>query len=217
MEIRRFALSLVLCCAVLVPAVAVGGGDTGADAHAEHSLNWFDFSHWIGDNEDPTPPIIALLINFGLALYVIYLILRKPLGRKFKDRRSDLETAIKEASDMKAKAEQAMAEARDKMERIDQEMAKIRSEIIEAGKAESGAIVESAEQWAKRLRSDTEALLEAEVALVAQEIREKMADEIVGTAEKLVQERMNASDQERITGEYLDSIRSKDQAGASQE
>ena len=183
-------------------------GDTVAvealeGAHGGSHLNWFDFSN------KEAPPIAALIFNFICLVILVYFIVRKSLSQRFKTRKTVLEEAIKEAADMKAKAEKALAEARAKSEALDSEMAKLRSEIIDAGKSESAQIMEDAEKQSKRLRADAKIMVEQEIARIAQSIREEVVTEMVNLAGQRVQEKIERSDHDRLSKEYLDGMTAK--------
>ena len=120
---------LVGVLVMLIGTVALASGSGGE----HYPMNWFDFSHWTGDNPNPTAPLIALLINFAILVFLLVRILRNPMRVKFQTRRSELEAAFKEANELKEAAQKAIAEARARREAIDDEMNQIRKQLREAG------------------------------------------------------------------------------------
>jgi F-type H+-transporting ATPase subunit b len=185
--------------------------DSAREPDAKHGgshLNWFNFSN------KEAPPIAALIFNFICLVIIVYFIVRKSLGQRFRDRKYVLEVAIKEAADMKANAEKALAEARAKSEALDTEMAKLRGEIIETGKSESAQLLEDADKQSKRLRADAKIMVEQEVARIAQSIREEVVTEMVSMAGQRVQEKIERSDQDRLAKEYLDGMVPKSETPA---
>lgn len=181
-------------------AEAHGAAAHGAAAHGEEPLNWFDIS-----NKD-APPLSALIFNFAVLVLLVYLMLRKSLSARFKNRQATLETEIKEAREMKDKAEKALKDAKAKIESIDLEMAKLREEILSAGKAESSRVLADAEAQATRLRADATAMVDQQLAQMTHEIRKEIAEEVVGLAERLIRERISAKDRDRFVDEYLNEI-----------
>jgi F0F1-type ATP synthase membrane subunit b/b' len=159
-----------------------GAGETASTGTLEHgsgSLNWFDFS-----NEE-APPLFALFINFILVGIAVYYILRKSIKARFKNRRQILETEIAEAREMKKRAEQALLTAEEKMKFIDVEMTKIREEI---------------------LNGDAAAIADQQIAKMAHELRREIVEEISRLAEKMISERIDNNDHQRLTEEYLIQI-----------
>ena len=194
------ALFLLVGTGLAIPNIAQASGG------GEQALNLFDFSHWIGNNPDPTPPLIALLINFGLLIWLVVLILKAPLRRKFKDRREDLERAFNEARELRERAEKMLAEAERRSETIDLEMAKARGQILEAGKIEAERIVADAGDRAARLHADTKAMIGHEIALMAGKLKRQVVAEVLEAAEQLIRDEVSVDDTDRLSKEYVDSI-----------
>ena len=97
--------------------------ETGDANDGGHHLNWFDY----GNKE--APPLAILIFNFIVLGVLVYFIVRKSLGERFKNRKLVLEEAIAEAAEMKARAEKALADARAKSAALDSEMAKLRMRL----------------------------------------------------------------------------------------
>jgi F-type H+-transporting ATPase subunit b len=169
------------------------------DVHGTKPINWFDFSQ-------ETPPLVATFFNFALLLVVLYFLLRKSLTKRFADRKADFEKSYNEAGELKAEAEKTLAEAKARLDGIDAEMAQLKKEIIETGKAKSAHIVEEASKRSERMRADAKSMVEQEIAQVVQLLREELSDEIVAEAGKILKEKMNEGDHERLTKEYLAEI-----------
>jgi F-type H+-transporting ATPase subunit b len=203
---KRLTESLLFIAFVFIAAPAsLSAEETGADQAAETEaadhpapeLNLFDFSN------EHAHALVALFANFIILVIAVYFIMRKPLGKRFRDRKAELVKAIEEAREAKEKAEAAADAARRKLASIDDEIAALKEEILSAGRSESTAVVDAAEARAKRLLADTEALVESEVARVAQGIREALVDQIIEEAKALIRERISGEDHDRLTKEYL--------------
>ena len=180
-----------------------GAGETASTQTVEHSsesLNWFDFSN------KEAPALGALFINFIVVGYVVYLILRKSIRARFQNRRQVLESEIAEAREMKQRAEQALLAAQEKMKSIDLEMAKIREEILNAGKAENARILSAATASAERMQKDAAAIAEQQIANMAEELRREIVEDISALAEKMISERIDNNDHQRLTEEYVSEI-----------
>jgi len=217
-------IPLVLALALL-PAVAgaekQASGDEGehaaeaaehgdaAGGHGSGSLNWIDF-------DDPhSMPLVAMLFNFALLVLIVYFLLRRPVGGMVRNRHSTVAEALEEAKEKKEAAEKALAVAREQMENLEAEVERVRKQIIEAGEAEANTIRKDAAQRTERLQADTKAVIEQEIHHMAQLIREEVVEGIVAKAEKLIGEKIQRSDHDRLAREYLEEIGKDtgDQAG----
>ncbi|MFO8073710.1 MAG: ATP synthase F0 subunit B [Polyangia bacterium] len=213
MKTRYILLCVVLVSAAPVLAAADGGEEHGGDgieppvdSHAAvHELdagdiNWFDFT-------DPeTPPLAAMIFNFALLIVTVYLIMRKPIGRRIKSRRQELLDALEEARRAAEVAERAMEQVRERSDRLDLEMARIRKDLSEAGKREAELIEQEAERRAERVRSDTDALVEQELSRMVSSIRAEIGEAVAATAERVLRERIGSADRERLAREYMESM-----------
>lgn len=181
------------------------GHEAGApevDAHGNHGseLNLIDFSR------EGSHPLVALILNFAVLLGLVYWLLRKPLGKQFRERKETLERAIQEARETKRRAEAAIEEARAKMNTLDKEIARVREDILAAGKMESEQIVEEATTRSQRMLDDTRTLVEHEARHIANAIQEETVAAIVDIAERIIRERIEQGDHERLTSEYIKGI-----------
>jgi F-type H+-transporting ATPase subunit b len=214
----------ILLLVTLLPAAALaeGAGDPGGDhpeeaaahedgAHGAHAINWWDMSDG-ADGE--TPPLGYMFINFALLLVLVFMIMRKPIGRRVRVRRETVEKALAEAKEMTARAEAALAEARGRMEALDVEMARIRKEILDAGKGESERIAGEARDRSRRMQEDTSALVGQEVARMSAAIREEVVEGIVSAARDLLARKIGGADHARLSREYLESINDAVETGA---
>ncbi len=182
-------------------------------ASSEHGghipLNFADFS-----NEN-AHPLVALFFNFALLVVIIYLIMRKPLGTRFKDRKESLVKALKQAEEAKKAAEEALAEARQKIESVDIEMAEIKASILAASQKEAAKIRASAEERASRIATDTEMLISQEVSRMADSVRKEVVERIVAEASNIIREKITESDKEKLAVKYLVDIGQKTQSSNS--
>jgi F-type H+-transporting ATPase subunit b len=200
-SMRYWMLAALLV--MVVPGLAAADPTAeGSDraAHSAEGLNLVDFS------SETSQPLVALLANFVLLVIIVYLVLKNPLGRRFKERKASLEKALAEARETKALAEKSIAEARAQMAAIEEVLARVRSEILGAGKGESEKIAGEAESRAKRLRDDTEALVAHEVHRIAAAVKEEAVLRIVAMAERAIREKIGKEDHERLNDEYLNRI-----------
>lgn len=216
----RLTFGLVLACAVCGAGTASARSGTTSPAEAEPSaapeesashegqagahgdLNWFGFS------EGETRPALGFMfINFVIVGIAVFIILKGPIRRRVTTRREALVKALDEANAMKAEAERALAEARAKMDALEAEMARIRDDLLAGGRAEAARIGAEADKRAARMHEDASAAVQQEIARMSQEIREEMVHAVIAAAERVITEKISPADHQRLSAEYIDSIR----------
>lgn len=175
--------------------------ENGVMHHDTPHLNFFDFSM------EDSHPLVALAFNFITLVIIVYLLMRKPLGNRFKQRKEDLEKALAEAKSAKERAEAVIESARAKSDAIDDEMAKLREEIISSAKKESAAIVVRAESQAKRLLADTESLVAHEISMLAENLREEIVVDVIKKATEEIQRQISDADHQRLAADYLSGVK----------
>jgi F-type H+-transporting ATPase subunit b len=187
---------------LLTAAPASAETEHGAEesAHTQEPLNFFDFS------SKTSHPLVALFFNFGALVIIVYLLMRKPLGTRFRKRKADLVAALEEAAEAKKRAEEAIDAAKAKMAAIDDEIGKVREDIIAAGERESAEIVARAEQQAARLVQETEKLVTHEISLMAETLRREVVEEIIKRAERELKSRISETDHETLFRDYLNGV-----------
>lgn len=192
---------LLVSSTVLAEEAGASHGDEAAETgQSAHSLNWIDLS-----NEE-TPPLIPMFFNFLVVGVLVYLILRKGLGAKVRNRKLELESALAEANALKKEAEEAMAIAKERSAALDLEMAKIRKDILESAKKQAEQIEQDAQARAQRMQGESTALVAQEVSLMSTQIRKEVVEQIVAMAEKRIVEKITKADHDKIAKEYLDSV-----------
>ena len=157
-------------------------------------------------DSDDVPPLGFMFINFAILCVLVYIILRKPIGNRVKNRKADFESALNEANALKADAEKAMAEVKSKSELLDQEMVEIRKDVLENGKREASRITAEAEKRAARMKVDTEILVKQELARMADKIRAEVIEQITLVATQTLVEKITTTDQDKLAVEYIKSM-----------
>jgi F-type H+-transporting ATPase subunit b len=151
-------------------------------------------------------PFWAAIINFALLAYLLRRFGAKPLREFLVGRRGEIERAMAEAGAMKQKAEAKYKEYTDRLATLDQELAKLRSDIERAAEDDKRKIVADAEETARRLKRETESLIEQHAKALTSTVRDEMVGAAVAAAEKLLLETLTDSDQQRLAQTYNQEI-----------
>jgi len=132
--------------------------------------------------------VIALLIYFG----------RGFLGKILGDRRSAIETAIKEAEQRKKDASIALADQQQKLAQAQSEAEKIRASADDAAKAARAEILAKSEQDLQRMREAAAQDLTTEQERVIAELRQRVAALALQKVESELPGRLNDEVQQRL-------------------
>jgi F0F1-type ATP synthase membrane subunit b/b' len=168
------------------------------EAESEHPapMNWTDFG-------SPTPPFVAMLVNFGILAAGYYLLGKKPVGAALQNRRDTIAKDIEDAHKMLGEAQTRAVTYQAKLGRLAEDTASARSALAYAGEAERDRIVSEAEAKAERMRKDAEFQVDQDLKQIRQDLWRETVEAAVGEAEELLMKRVTSADQERMAEDYL--------------
>ncbi len=206
--------------------VAFASGDEGSDSHAgehgehadgHHDINWYYGMLGASDEIDHptlayrTPdmpvPFAAYAFNSAILFFLLYRFGKQPVVDALKARRNRIMQGMDEAAKMKAEAEQQLAHYRSKLDRIDAEVSRIRKEMREAAEAERVNILAEAKKRRGRMEAEAKQLIEQELKAAREALFAETVRSAMDTAERLLQQQANASDHQRLSDEYVGSLK----------
>jgi len=175
----------------LAPAMALAAG--GEEAHESHLLEW---------------------VNLILLVGVLFFLARKPVATFLADRRSGIETDLKNADQLLRDAEGRLAEWNTRAARLESEVGEIKRAARAAAEQEGARIVADARASAERIRRDAASAVERESARARTRLRAETAELAVASAESILKEQVQAADGDRLFDEFLAKIERAPSAGA---
>lgn len=197
--LRHTALALALTLSS-APAFAAAQDE---DAAAEHEAGEGGHEHGHSlRSMFANQSFLAALINFTLLIIVLRKLGKQPLADFLKSRRNEMEKNMAAAAEMKAKAEAVFKEYNARLAQLDTELAKLRTDIERAAEEDKQRIVADAEENARRMKRETESLIDQYGKALSAQVRREMVDAAVAAAEKTLRENINESDQQRIAQSY---------------
>jgi F-type H+-transporting ATPase subunit b len=188
------------------PAFAAAQEEDGAAAEHEGGEGGHEHEHGLRGMFS-NQSFLAALINFSLLIWVLRKLGKQPLSNFLSSRRSEMEKNMAAAADMKAKAEAVFKEYTARLAQLDTELAKLRGDIERAGEEDKQRIVAEAEENTRRLKRETEALIDQYGKALSLQVRREMVDAAVAAAEKMLRDNINESDQQRIAERYDERVR----------
>jgi F-type H+-transporting ATPase subunit b len=147
--------------------------------------------------------LIAQVINFAIVFLVLYFLIFRPLFKVMTERSGTIDKSLKEAKEIEERLEKTKLEQK---------------EMIKQAKVEATALLEAADQQAEEkkqglvlkakeeigdLINREKAKMQADKAETLREIRAEVAEMIKLSWEKILQEKMDKSSDEKIITKAL--------------
>jgi F-type H+-transporting ATPase subunit b len=110
---------------------------------------------------------VSLVINFAILAVFFWMLLRSRLPQMFRERRSAIQTALKDAHDASAEASHRLADIESRLSKLDAEVADIRAAAERVAAAEEERIRASAEEDMHKVVEAAE----SEIAAIARRAR----------------------------------------------
>ena len=165
---------------------------------------------WAASGTEGHVPSITELV-FPLVNFLIFAFLVKRYGlplirQHLKQRREGLIEAVETAQQAKGEAEGYVRKYQELLKILDQQTERIREQLRAEGERERERIIAEAEESAAKLKADADFLAEQEIKMAREQIRGEMALLAKSAAERVIQQHMEAADQERMVGNFTRQI-----------
>lgn len=148
----------------------------------------------------------ANLINLAIVAGLLFYFGRGFLGKILSDRRSAIETAIKEAETRRQTAAAALADEQQKLAQAQQEATRLRAAAEERAATAKAVILEQAERDIQRLRESVTQDMDAERAKAIAELRQRVVALALQKAEAELPSRLNDDSQRDIVNRSIAMI-----------
>ncbi|MFH1139437.1 MAG: ATP synthase F0 subunit B [Pseudomonadota bacterium] len=177
------------------PAVSEAGGHGEGGAAAEHGVS--DAKFW---------DFIWRTLNFGVLLVLLVVVLRKPAGQFFANRRESIAQTLKDFEAKKVEADARFRELEFKLSDLAAEHEKILADYTKEGEGEAAKIVAHAHETAERIKKQAEVTIGLEIKAAKDGLTKEIAVMAAAMAEDLIKSNIDEKDQVRLVGEYLDKV-----------
>lgn len=190
---------------LLQPALALAAG--GGGEHGGH----FTFSS-VWNDPEARGALLGAFFSFGALVWIIVRFAGKPFSAFLSTRRAEMEEAIKEASEMKAKAEARYKEYNERLAGLDQELKKLKDDIARGAEEDKKKIMAAAEESARRLKAETESLIEQHAQALGTSVRREVVAAAVDAAEEVLKKQIGAHDQQRLADDFKQRVAAQERA-----
>ena len=166
-----------------------------------------------GHDEEEAPKIdagkLALqFVNFAVLVGVLVYFGRKPLRQALQARHEQLKADLAAAAEARTAAAARLDKQNARLASLEQEIADIRAGIKQEAEAEKARLIAMAEERAKRIREESEFMIEQQVKQAEEDLRRETAAAAVALAEKIVRSQLGAADQQRLIDTFVGDVAS---------
>jgi F-type H+-transporting ATPase subunit b len=165
-----------------------------SEAHGEHELKrqLWDF--------------VWRIINFGILVFLLYKVGKKPFKEFLFSRKERIETAIIEAENAKKLAEDRKKEYEEKLKNLAKEKERILEQFRKEGEAEKEKIIAMAEIKAEKIIEQAKLSAQQEIEKEKEKIKKETTETVLKVAEKLLKENITKEDHERIINNSIERM-----------
>lgn len=151
--------------------------------------------------------VIWQIAAFALLLFFLAKMMKKPLKAFLVKRKEEIRNSLDQASKKENEARRVFGEWEKKLEALSQEVRALHETIRKEGEEERQRIVERAQEEGERVRKQAQIIAEHELKKARMALKKEMVDLSLELAEKLLKEKIQPQDQERLVREYIGKMR----------
>ncbi|NMC71945.1 MAG: hypothetical protein GYA57_18075 [Myxococcales bacterium] len=193
------ALAVAAPAAAAEPAAAAAG-EHGAEHHETLSLNWFDFA------DRHAAPVLALVINFGILVWLLVHFGRRPLHAFLLERQRKVQEDVDAAWEEKLRSEGKLRGLEARAAHLDEELKTLREDLLRIGHDERDRLLEDARARAEKIRREAEVAAREEERRALAELRRRIVEQALEEARAALRQRLTATDQSRLAEEFLQRL-----------
>ncbi len=201
-------------------------GEHGEDAHAAHGEEGHhDYCHLVAVQGTGTHKNLAAAFhgivgtdgkmtmatawsvpNFLILVTLLVHFAGGPMSQGMKDKRAEMEKAIKEAAEAKAAADRKRDEYERKLASMDREIEDLKASVRKDAESEREKIMENAKKLTERIANEADFTARQEVIMAEYRLREEAARLAVQVAEEVIKSAIGDDDRDRLLDEYLEKV-----------
>jgi F-type H+-transporting ATPase subunit b len=128
--------------------------------------------------------------------------------RALQARHDQIKTDLASAAAARAAAQARFEQQEKRLLALEHEIAAIASNIKQEAEAEKARLIAIAEERAKRIREESEFIIDQQVKQAQEDLRREVAAAAVALAEKIVRSQIVAGDQQRLIDTFVGDVAS---------
>ena len=168
-----------------------GHGEHG-EAHEAPTLDWGRLGWQI--------------LNFGALLFLLVKFGGPPVAKALAARHQQIKSDLASAAETRAAAQARFEQQEKRLAALEQEIATIAASIKQEAEAEKARLIALSEERARRIREESEFIIEQQIKQAEEDLRREVAAAAVALAEKIVRSQMGPGDQQRMIDSFVGDI-----------
>jgi ATP synthase F0 subunit b len=191
-------LTLASCVLVARSAHAAGGGVMHFD-----DINWFGW-------DSHQPPVGWFILDFAFFALLLWWYGKRPIREAFAQRHVTVKRALEEAAEAFATAEGRYEEYKGKLANVEEEATQFVESGRKDGTLERDQIVQSAKDYAERLRKDSSAVMQQEVDKAQGRLRHEVVHQVLALTEQMLRDELTDGDRNRLIEDAIHELENGD-------
>lgn len=179
-------------------------------------INWF--YGFLGESDQAEPsllyrpkgmssPFLATLINWAVLVSLIAMLAKKQIPPALAKRKAAIVQGMNDAKKARDESAALLSEYESKLATIDQDIERIKAEMKRAGEQERERILAEAVERRTRMERDARRLIETEIESAKEALRREVVQAALATAKRSIEDKLAASDQQRLFDEAIASLK----------
>jgi F-type H+-transporting ATPase subunit b len=205
---------IVVACALALPAGALAqehGEAAPAAAGEAHGAGHGEGAGEHGGGEHAGPSLDGKrlgwqFLNFAVLLFLLIKFGGPAVSKALAARHQQIKADLASAAELRAAAQARFEQQEKRLASLEQEIAAITAGIKQEAEAEKARLIATAEERARRIREESEFIIEQQVKQAEEDLRREVAAQAVALAEQIVRAQLGAGDQQRLVDTFVGDI-----------
>ncbi len=212
--LRWFAQLAAMAGALSLPALAFAQEEhhAGAEGEAQKAATESEAEgHGEHGAEHASPSFDGKrmawqLLNFGALIFLLAKFGGPAVSKALSARHQQIKTDLASAAEARAAAQARFEQQEKRLASLEHEIAAIAASIKQEAEAEKARLIALAEERAKRIREESEFIIEQQIKQAEEDLRREVAAAAVALAEKIVRSQLGPADQQRMIDSFVGDV-----------
>lgn len=208
-RLRWFAQLATMAGALALPALAFAQEGEPAAAGEAHEATGEGHGEHGAEHASPSfdgKRMAWQLLNFGALIFLLAKFGGPAISKALSARHQQIKTDLASAAETRAAAQARFEQQEKRLASLEHEIAAIAASIKQEAEAEKLRLIAVAEERAKRIREESEFIIEQQIKQAEEDLRREVAAAAVALAEKIVRSQLGPADQQRMIDSFVGDI-----------